>query len=268
MTSSKRLYERAVKNEAPLAPLWHVGDGKMLFAGCLGRNVMHSHSVPVLLAAIYEKFVLRIGGCKWVYCRTAVIPAGTAYEFDAGHRPLAVIYLEPNVASADALLPFVRTECEMSGAVVGQGGQLGLIRDLYETADSPQWVCQALDDLIGFSKVKGARLRDERIARAVDSLSQPNGHTLSIDDIIAQIGLSPSRFQHLFTQFVGVPFRSYRSWSRMRFAVREIIAGSNFTTSAHAAGYSDQSHFAHDFRRIFGAPASCSLANVRQSPLP
>ena len=50
----------------------------------------------------------------------------------------------------------------------------------------------------------------------------------------------------------------------MRAAVRDVVGGSNLTTAAHAAGYCDQAHFAHEFRRIFGAPASRSLANVRR----
>jgi methylphosphotriester-DNA--protein-cysteine methyltransferase len=45
------------------------------------------------------------------------------------------------------------------------------------------------------------------------------------------------RFQHLFTQEVGVPFRRYRAWNRMRMAISEIVKGSNFTTAAHAAGF-------------------------------
>jgi AraC-like DNA-binding protein len=50
----------------------------------------------------------------------------------------------------------------------------------------------------------------------------------------------------------------------MRTAVRDIVEGSNLTMAAHGAGYCDQAHFAHEFRRIFGAPASRSLANVRR----
>jgi AraC-like DNA-binding protein len=69
----------------------------------------------------------------------------------------------------------------------------------------------------------------------------------------------------VFAEHVGVPFRRYRAWHRLRAAIREIVEGSNFTTAAHAAGFADQAHFAHDFRRTFGAPASRSLGRVRGS---
>jgi AraC-like DNA-binding protein len=35
--------------------------------------------------------------------------------------------------------------------------------------------------------------------------------------------------------------------------VRLRAAGADFTSAAHAAGYFDQSHFVHDFRRATGS---------------
>jgi AraC-like DNA-binding protein len=51
----------------------------------------------------------------------------------------------------------------------------------------------------------------------------------------------------------------------MRAAIGDIINGSNFTTAAHAAGFADQVHFAREFRRTFGAPASRGLSRVRRA---
>jgi AraC-like DNA-binding protein len=75
---------------------------------------------------------------------------------------------------------------------------------------------------------------------------------------------SLSRFQHLFTQEVGVPFRRYRAWCRMRAAIAAVLHGNNLTDAAHAAGLSDQAHSSREFHRIFGAPAHRSLANARR----
>jgi methylphosphotriester-DNA--protein-cysteine methyltransferase len=84
-----------------------------------------------------------------------------------------------------------------------------------------------------------------------------------VEGVAAEVGLSGSRFQHLFTREVGVPFRRYRAWQRMRAAIAEIVRGSSFGRAAHLAGFADQAHFGHDFRRTFGAPASQSLADPR-----
>ena len=76
-------------------PVWYLDRERALFAGPLGHNASHRHSVAVYLAGLYGRFALRIDGSEWLSCRTAVIPAGLNYEFDMGGEPLAVLYLEP-----------------------------------------------------------------------------------------------------------------------------------------------------------------------------
>ena len=79
-----------------LKPLWHVGNGRMLFAGCLRRNALHSHSASVLLAGLYDDFRLKIdGGSLVLLPRRRSSAPETAYEFDAGGRPLAVSTSSP-----------------------------------------------------------------------------------------------------------------------------------------------------------------------------
>src|SRR5690606_19857179 len=101
-----------------LKPLWHVGQGKALFAGPLNRNALHAHSVPVLLAGLYGPFALRVGAAgAWMRCRTAAIPAGVPYEFDMSGEPLGVLYLEPELAGVDALGALLRDAEEENGAL-------------------------------------------------------------------------------------------------------------------------------------------------------
>lgn len=271
MSENARLYESAALPGPGLKPLWHVEKGRMLFAGCLLRNALHSHSAPVLIAGLYEKFYLRIDGGAWLSCRAAVVRAGTAYEFDAGGRPLAVVYVEPTEASAEGLAALVGHTQEERGALIGMHCDLALIRALYEDPASPRWAGEAMADFIGFSKTKARRGIDARVKRAVDAIMVRDdaegeawyGPATDVTSAARAAGLSTSRFQHLFKEEAGVSYSRYLAWARMRVAVREVIKGNNFTRAAHAAGFCDQPHFAHEFRRIFGAPASRSLADVR-----
>ncbi len=262
------LYERAAqKHGVPGAAvprsLWYVGQGISAFAGPLGHNVGHQHSVPVLLAGLYDNFRLRIAEEPWTRCRLALVPAGVTYAFDMAGDPLAVIYLEPSIAGADALAPLVRGGRETGGAIVGTARDTHGLRALFEDQDSASWAGEALADLLRFSSPRARRQLDPRIARVVRQLQLNEGEQVAAADAAASVGLSASRFQHLFAADVGVPYRRYRAWQRMLAAIREIVAGSNFTVAAHAAGYADQAHFAHDFRRMFGASASPSMVNVR-----
>lgn len=265
MTKTTGLNERAAHQGAAGGPLWNLGDGIALFAGPLNRNALHRHCVPVFLAGLYGTFRLRIGSAGWRSCRAAVIPAGIGYEFDMSGDPLAVIYLEPNVAGVDALVPLVVNAREVGRALVGSSGDVPLLRQLYEDHRCRSWTGEALGDVVGFAQRRCARRIDRRIARAVEVLQRRSSDLMPAEELARGVGLSASRFQHLFTQEVGVPFRRYRAWHRLRAAIGEIVQGSTFTQAAHAAGFSDQAHFAREFRRTFGAPASPGLSMLRRT---
>lgn len=262
-TGSDRLYERAAGRDGPLDALWHVDQGRTLFIGPLEYNASHEHGAPVYLAGLYGSFGLRVAGSEWVTCRTAMIPAGVRHELDIGGNPLAVFYVEPDLAGADALTRLLRNTWEVNGALVGRSGEHTLLRSLYEDRGAPGWAGTALADLLGFSARRARRPIDPRVARVVAGLYERYRELTPLERLAASAGLSASRFQRVFTREIGVPFRRYRAWQRMRAAIREIVQGSNFSRAAHAAGFADQAHFAHDFRRTFGAPASRSLSRVR-----
>ena len=196
-----------------------------------------------------------------------MIPDGVRHELRLGGMPLGVLYIEPDVAATEALTPLVRgsSSSEEGGALVGLAGEVGAFRSLYESRTATRWAGEALEDLLGFARSKARKEIDPRIARAVASLSSFGlGPLRSMEALAAEVGLSKSRFQHLFTREVRVPFRRYRAWQRMRGAISEIVRGSSFGRAAHLAGFADQAHFGHDFRRTFGAAPSRSLTRLRK----
>jgi transcriptional regulator GlxA family with amidase domain len=116
---------------------------------------------------------------------------------------------------------------------------------------------------MGFAKRRsGAELIDPRISQVVEFLFEHSDDLTSVATLAGTVGLSASRFQHLFTQQIGVPFRRYRAWNRIRKAIREIIKGNNFTIAAHATGFSDSAHFSHEYRKTFGAPPTVGLQRL------
>ena len=74
-----------------------------------------------------------------------------------------------------------------------------------------------------------------------------------IDDLTRYIGLSQSALERRFRRVVGVSPKRFASVLRLRRAVRLRAVGADLTAVAHAAGYFDQSHFIHDFRRATGS---------------
>ena len=180
------LYERAASSAHELCPLWHMGDGKAIFAGPLEHNANHAHNVTVYVAGLHGKFGMRIRGGDWHSCRTAVIPAGVPYEFDVGGNPISVFYVEPAVASAKALVPLVRNSFEENGAVIGTGGEIALMREFYEDETSAGWAGPALDDLLEFTERKTPGNLDPRISRVVRYLYTHYGDYAPVAQVAAR----------------------------------------------------------------------------------
>jgi AraC-like DNA-binding protein len=187
-----------------------------------------------------------------------VVRAGVPYEFDVGGGPLGVIYLEPDMAGADALAVLACGGDAVNGALVGSKDASPL-RDYYERRPDAADMRADLQDIAASGRKRARRALDARIARAVAALQDGADEELSAAAAAAAAGLSTSRFQHLFTQEVGVPFRRYRGWQRLRAAIREAAQGTSLTAAAHAAGFADQAHFSRAFRTAFGAPPSRGL---------
>ncbi len=251
MAEHQCLYERAAA--APCAPLLHVGAGHMIASGQADHLSSHQGGVPVYLVGLYGKFLLRMAAGRWQSCRTAIVPPGRLHELKFHDEPFVAFYIEPCTGGLETLKPLMRGARDSDGAWIGSGGEISLMRALYEDRSNRQDAGAILDDLVGFAQKQAVRTLDPRVALVAESLREGSDDDLTpVACKAAAAGLSSSRFQHLFSQHIGVPYRRYRAWSRLRAALREIQNHSNFTVAAHAAGYSDSAHFSHDFRRTFG----------------
>lgn len=262
MTRPARLYKRA-EESGKLDALWDIREGRTFFCGPLHHCTNHQHGAPVFLAGLYGKFRLRLQGGDWQWCRTAVIPAGVVHELDVGGEPITVLYIEPTHAGIDAFLPLINNSRAEHGALVGYGGEIAFMRDLYEDRYKAGWSADALRELLAYSARRTfTPAIDPRLLRIVEHLHAHGDDLTPLTILTAKLGMSPSRFQHLFTRQIGVPFRRYRAWNRMRQALTCIVCGDNFTAAAHAAGFTDSAHFSHDFRKTFGAAPSVSLRDL------
>ena len=78
-------------------------------------------------------------------------------------------------------------------------------------------------------------------------------------EIAEQSNLSESRLAHLFKQEVGIPFRKYVLWTRLKIAVDHILKGEAITKDSYIAGFADASHFNKVYVQMFGLKPSAPL---------
>ncbi len=103
---------------------------------------------------------------------------------------------------------------------------------------------------------------DSRIRQAVTELQELDYKQISTAKMAAKIGMSSSRFTHLFKNQVGSTLRGALLWLRFGEAVQLIWAGKNITEAAHEAGFADSAHLARASRTFLGR----GLSAFFQSP--
>ena len=103
-----------------------------------------------------------------------------------------------------------------------------------------------------------ALITDGRIKQIVQQLEQDFAHqpantdNLRAIEIATQLQLSESRFLHLFTNQMKIPWRHYILWRRMICAIKALKAKHSATEAAHLAGFSDSAHLSRTFKAFFG----------------
>jgi transcriptional regulator GlxA family with amidase domain len=97
----------------------------------------------------------------------------------------------------------------------------------------------------------------ERVKRIIERMQGDPSRTLSLGEMAESVNLSPPYFCYLFKTITGVPPAKYLKTLRMQQAatlltttflsVKEIVS---------RVGFTDDSHFVRDFKRIYGVTPS------------
>ncbi|MGI4993477.1 helix-turn-helix domain-containing protein [Halobacteriovorax sp. GFR7] len=94
---------------------------------------------------------------------------------------------------------------------------------------------------------------DQRIVKLFQMIkSYESLDEIKLKDLAAKLALSESRLLHLFKDEVGVTFRKYILWQKLKRAVEVQVEGRSITDIAIAAGFSDSAHFSKFFKQSFG----------------
>jgi AraC-like DNA-binding protein len=106
---------------------------------------------------------------------------------------------------------------------------------------------------------------DPRIANAIEIIEKNYGDHLHLSQIAREVGLSRSRFEHLFKQETGQDYRSYLLSIRMAKA-KDLMANQSLTIQqvADQVGYPHARNFVRIFKRRFGETPSTFRKELRQ----
>lgn len=106
-----------------------------------------------------------------------------------------------------------------------------------------------------------------RISRAIDWLKAHYAQPVHVDDLAAQVQMSPSRFHHHFRQLTSMSPLQFQKWLRLNEARRLMITqGVDAADAAFRTGYESPSQFSREYSREFGAPPRRDVDRLLRTP--
>lgn len=236
---------------------------RVFYAGLLGAAAERSlggHGVYVSPAGQLNR--IRIGGGAWQSGELLVVPPQVPHQV-AGGAPLILNLLIESESVDPARLPAFLQHCgPVEAPAFAQHVRATHVQLL---AEAERGGFEARDfDTLFFGEPLAPRPLDARIRQVVDRIVANPALPASAEACAAAVGLSFSRFLHLFKQETGVPFRTFRAWKRARSLLRHVRQAATLTDIALDTGYPDSTHFSHSIRQVYGLRPSDILAGSRR----
>lgn len=230
-----------------------IGRDRLFYSGLLG-NAMKTRRLGAI--AVYvapdSHLEVRTGGGAWQTRRIVAVPAYTPHQFRTPSGTIATVCIEPESIDARAAAEFV--------AHVNDGPQdarlvrrvLAARREVTASRDAGGF-STAQFDLCFLRRTLKPRAIDGRVRHVLDLLvDELPENAIPAAACAAAVGLSTSRFLHLFKESTGIPFRSQRMWRRARRFMDRANGEDSLTDVALDLGYPDSSHFSHSIRASYG----------------
>jgi len=225
-----------------------------IFATCtLGKLTACCHA-SIVLSPNTASFDLSSGGFRRSFGAVAIRPL-TPSKIHTVDAPLVTLRLEPT------------HEYFRAFRALSRPGVLAIDRSRFSSLDVElraamrgdlplETVAPLIDRILAIvaPQLPENPPQDDRMLKVCESIrSHPD---ISLEEIAAEIGVSYDRASHLFTRAVGLPFRSYRLWYKLRQSGQLLKAGETLTMAAHVAGFADSAHLCRTYQKLFGYPPS------------
>ena len=223
---------------------------RVFYAGLLGRPRERCPGAFHVYVAIKGGLWLSTADGEATYGEIAVTMPNLRHTITSEHRAAICVAIEPESVCEGVLETWRQRLSGAEGASFARR-----IRATYEhllnRMASYDVDSIALDQMC-FSEALPRRVLDPRVTRAITRIEKFSGEPVTATACAAEVGLSTSRFLHLFKQETGICFRAFRAWKRARHLLHFANQDVNLAHLAQDIGYPDSTHFSHSIRRFYG----------------
>jgi AraC-like DNA-binding protein len=229
-------------------------NGHDMYIGKFPNNVDHQHHVIQIEIGVTGPFRLQVDGSNYNF-RAVIIAPNVPHKVDDHDEWQLMFHIEPYSLIGKQLVAtylkkqnFKEIEFDSIKPFLPEINRF--IERIHPCECAKKLFEHIVYNLIN-SPIKPNPV-DDRIKAALEMLNYLPVKRISTKALASAIGLSESRFVHLFKCQIGIPVRRYLLWLRMRNAVEQILDGRTFTNAAHQAGFSDSSHLCRTFKQMSG----------------
>ncbi len=218
-----------------------LGDRWAMWRGDIGDGAFHRHFAAQAILSNRPVRVVNDRG-SYVEAECVLIEPLTSHRVEPGREAL-LIYIEPGKT--------MEPEAEELLRPARSANSLAMIGSPEGSRFWANWL---------LSPLPASNILDARMAAALESIERAlNLGTVPLQLVARRARLSTDRFRHLFAAHMGMSYKRYVLWRRLRLATTHLMDGQDVTTAAHAAGFSDAAHFARTLKSTFGVTASQAL---------
>lgn len=233
-----------------------ISPGRLLYVGPAATAERHAHHAIQFVVGLEANVSLKLDK-KSLSRQATVVCSGAAHAFDAGGRRIALLLVDSHDARVRA------TAKTLHGEELGPHLEVAEVPSTEWEAPRLMGWAESILKHLGLGAER--RLVSGATQRALRSLEESLDAVPRLGVAARHARLSPSRLSHLFRAEVGLPFRRYVLWARLRRAAEAAARGASMTECAVIAGFSDGAHFSRTFRRHFGLSPSVVLPMIEQA---
>jgi AraC family transcriptional regulator len=236
----------------------------------------HTHDRPILAVMLRGSFDTAISGrrfqclpdCAWTE------PCEERHANYIGRQGARVLVIQPDPQDTSlygVIEPLIESVAHVQDPLVS----LDARRVLLELDRNDGLSSMAIDALLVGMLVRVSRTdgrhRERRIPRwftlVRERLHDEFRSPPSIAGLAVTAGVSPTHLCHAFRALMGSTIGEYMRMVRATWAAEQLrMTDQSISAIAAAAGYSDQSHFTREARRLLGARPSELRRNRRPTP--
>jgi AraC-like DNA-binding protein len=262
--------EKAFTGSADLR--WFFWQGGFLAVGqSSGVVPTHTHHALQLVVSVSGASKLKYAEEEWKEYVAFVVNADEPHSYDGNGMTGAMVLVDPESREGKWLQASMKAPVQAMLESRVADTQAAIAKFIEEPPDL-EGTTQLADFIVRqfCTGIMPNAAIDERIATVIEAIHDMDAVTVSLDEMAAKVFLSPSRFAHLFTDEVGIPFRRFLLWRRLNKAMVLASRGQSLSRAAHAAGFSDSAHLTRTFYDMFGIPPTAMLkaGTVYEIPAP